>query len=217
MVMSSCGIGFICNIKGIKSNDIVRWSVEAVKNLTHRGAVGADGKTGDGAGVLIQIPKRFFLKEIERNSFSLSHINNLAIGFFFLYEKLEPEIESIFKKYGLKVIGWRDVPTNDDALGKSALSTKPRIKQVFIDTVDIEPEKRELRLYLSRRAIEKTHSKNVYVPSISSKTIAYKGLLVATHLDQFYPDLTGEDFESAFCIFHQRFSTNTSGLCQSNG
>jgi glutamate synthase (NADPH/NADH) large chain len=225
--MSSCGVGFVCNIKGIKNHRIVKLGVEAVKNLTHRGAVGADGKTGDGAGVLIQIPRKFFIKEIERSGYKLSHEDNLAIGFFFLpsnptsppfskggmgglsVENIESSIETILEKYGFKIIGWRDVPTDDDALGKSALSTKPRIRQLLIDTEKIEDKKREVRLYLTRRAIEKEFGKTVFIPSMSSKTIVYKGMLVATNLDRFYPDLTNEDFESSFCIFHQRFSTNT--------
>lgn len=206
----SCGVGFVCNINGIKSHEIVRWGVEAVKNLTHRGAVGADEKTGDGAGVLTQIPGTFFIKEIEKLGYKLLNRDTLAVGVFFLYKSLESEIESVIKKYGLKIIGWRDVPVNDHALGESALSTKPQIKQLLIDTEEIEQGKKELRLYLSRREIEKAYGSYVYIPSLSSKTIIYKGLLVAPQLDRFYPDLTAESFESSFCIFHQRFSTNTS-------
>jgi len=220
----SCGVGFICNLNGIKSHEIVKWGIEAVKNLTHRGAVGADGKTGDGAGVLFQIPGRFFLSELGRLGYKISNIDNLAIGVFFIsripplpkggygrfsYKSIESSIEAILKNYGFNTIGWRDVPANDDALGKSALSTKPIIRQLLIDTAEVEKGKRELRLYLARRVIEKNYGNAVYISSMSSKTIMYKGMLVATNLDRFYPDLTGEDFESAFCIFHQRFSTNT--------
>ena len=109
----------------------------------------------------------------------------------------------------MKPIGWRDVPANDDALGKSALSTKPKIKQLLIDTGDIVPEKREVHLFLARRVIEKTLGNDVYVVSMSSKTIIYKGMLIALNLDLFYPDLACETMESSFCVFHQRFSTNT--------
>ena len=232
----SCGVGFVCNINGTKSHEIVEWGIEAVKNLTHRGAVGADGKTGDGAGVLFQIPRRFFLKELGRLGYEISNIDNLAVGVFFIngnppdypsisnplspplskggkggfsYESIESSIEDILKKYGLRIIGWRDVPTNDDALGKSALSTKPRIRQLLIDAAEVEKEKRELRLYLTRRVIEKKWGDTLYIPSMSSKTVIYKGMLVATNLDRFYLDLRDKEFESAFCIFHQRFSTNT--------
>jgi glutamate synthase (NADPH) large chain len=205
----SCGVGFVCNVAGRKNHKIIQWGVEAVRNLTHRGAVGADGKTGDGAGVLFQIPKNFFLKEIAGSGLSISHIDNLAVGVFFLRNNSEPAIEAIFKKRGLIPIGWRTVPTNNGVLGQAALSTKPLIRQVFLDLEDIEKGKRELALYLARRIIEKTLGETVYIPSLSSKIIAYKGMLVATHLDSFYPDLVSECVESAFCIFHQRFSTNT--------
>lgn len=205
----SCGVGFISNIKKLRSHEIIEWGIEAVKNLTHRGAVGADGKTGDGAGVLFQLPKKFFLKKIEKFGLRISHIDNLAVGFFFLRGDLEHEIEGTIKRFGLDIVGWRDVPTNDDALGESALLTKPRIRQLLIDAVNIEPDKRELSLFRARRVIEKTCGEGVYVVSLSSKTIMYKGMLVATNLDRFYPDLSDRDLESIFCIFHQRFSTNT--------
>ena len=205
---ASCGVGFICCIKGEKSHEIVKWGIEAVRNLTHRGAVGADGKTGDGAGILFQLPKKFFLREIEKSGLRLSRIDNLAVGFFFLREEVEGEIERIIKEFGPETVGWRDVPANDDALGESALSTKPRIRQLFLDMKTVERGKRELTLFRARRVIEKTCG-GVYVVSLSSKTIIYKGMLVATHLDRFYPDLLDGDMESAFCMFHQRFSTNT--------
>lgn len=205
----SCGVGFVCNIRGVKSHEIVSWGVEAVKNLTHRGAVGADGKTGDGAGVLIQLPKTFFSREMKRKGFTLSHIDNLAVGVFFLYKNHEQGIEAIFEGYGFKIAGWRDVPVNDEALGESALRAKPAIRQLLLDTADIRHESRDVRLYLSRRAIEKAYRNDVYIPSLSTRVVLYKGMLVAPHLDQFYPDLTDETVKSAFCVFHQRFSTNT--------
>ncbi|MEW6117588.1 MAG: glutamate synthase large subunit [Nitrospirota bacterium] len=205
----SCGVGFVCHTKGIKSHDIVAWGVEAVKNLTHRGAVGADGKTGDGAGVLTQIPRAFFQKEIDRTGAVLSHRKNLAVGVFFLYEETEARIEAVLKRYHFRILGWRDVPTNDSALGESALTTKPRIRHLLLDTAEVGEERREISLYLARKTIEKEYGTAVYVPSLSAKTIVYKGLLVATHLAEFYPDLESPDFESVFCLFHQRFSTNT--------
>lgn len=205
----SCGVGFVCNLRGVKSHEIVSWGIEAVKNLTHRGAVGADGKTGDGAGVLIQLPKTFFQSEMQRKGFPLSHIDNLAVGVFFLYRNIEQDIEKIFEGYGFKIAGWRDVPVNDDALGESALRAKPVIRQLLLDTGDINHENQDVRLYLARRVVENSYPKNVYIASLSTRVIVYKGMLVAPHLDQFYPDLTDEAVESAFCIFHQRFSTNT--------
>lgn len=137
----SCGVGFVCNIDGAQSHAIINLGIEAVKNLTHRGAVGADGKTGDGAGVLFQLPKRFLSKIIDQAGIKISHIDNLAVGFFFLRDHIEQEIEAVLQRFDLNAAGWRDVPINDEALGKSALSTKPRIRQLFIDTKEISPEK----------------------------------------------------------------------------
>lgn len=205
----SCGVGFVCNISGVKSHDIVSKGIEAVRNLTHRGAVGADGKTGDGAGVLIQLPKTFFLREMQRRGFQLSHIDNLAVGVFFLYKDHERDIGAIFDRYGFRIAGWREVPVNDEAIGTAALRAKPAIRQLLLDSGGIPHEKREVALYLARRSIENAYRGDVYIPSLSTKVILYKGMLVAPHLEQFYPDLTDEALESAFCIFHQRFSTNT--------
>ncbi len=208
-VSGSCGVGFVCHIKGTESHDIVRWGIEAVRNLTHRGAVGADGKTGDGAGVLTRIPVKFLLRELDRKGTVLSDPASLAVGFFFLRHDIEPGIERVLGGYGFRPLFWRDVPVNDGALGKSALAAKPRIRQILLDAGAVEPGVRERCLYLARKALEKTYGPGLYVPSLSSRTIVYKGLLVATHLEEFYPDLADPDFESPFCIFHQRFSTNT--------
>ncbi len=206
---SSCGVGFVCNVSGQRSSQIVAWGIEAVKNLTHRGAVGADGKTGDGAGLLFEIPRKFFQAQIKELGFSISDINNLAVGTCFLSADIEQEIEGLLRRYGFRPVGWRDVPTDDDALGAAALGTKPRIRQILIDAGAVEDRERERRLFLARKAVEKSLSEHVSVLSISSKTILYKGLLVAPQIDRFYPDLASKELESSFCIFHQRFSTNT--------
>ena len=206
---SSCGVGFVCNVSGQRSAQIVAWGIEAVKNLTHRGAVGADNKTGDGAGVLFEIPRKFFGAKIKELGFSISDINNLAVGTFFLSDAVEQEIEIPLSRYGFRPIGWRDVPTDDDALGAAALGTKPRIRQLLIDAEGVEDGERERKLFLARKTVEKKLSGHVYVSNISSKTLIYKGLLVAPQIDRFYPDLASREFESSFCIFHQRFSTNT--------
>lgn len=205
----SCGVGFICTLAGTKSHDIVLRGTEAVKNLTHRGAVGADGKTGDGAGVLIQIPQELFRGEVARKGYSLADAATLAVGTFFLSDDAEPSIEEVFRRRTFTVIGWRDVPTDRNALGASALRTMPRIRHLLLDTVQIPAPRRESRLYLARKEIERTLASSVYVASLSTKTIVYKGLLAATHLAEFYPDLRDPSVGSAFCMFHQRFSTNT--------
>ena len=206
----SCGVGFVCDIHGNKSHDIVRWGVEAVKNLTHRGAIGGDGKTGDGAGVLTEIPREFFKREIDNLGYSVSSIDNLAVGVFFLYEEgLEDKIDLIFEKRGIRVVGWRDVPINRDAAGESALRVMPRIRQALLDMEGVDEDKRELTLYIIRKEIENKFEEKVYAPSLSSRTVVYKGMLVAPQLDTFYPDLKDPDYESSFALFHQRYSTNT--------
>ncbi|HMK61082.1 MAG TPA: glutamate synthase large subunit [Dissulfurispiraceae bacterium] len=206
---SSCGVGFVCNIYGKKSHQTIRWGIEAVKNLTHRGAIGADGKTGDGAGILLEIPRRFFSRKITELGLVISSIENLAVGSFFLYGDVEHGIEEILQGYGFRPMAWLDVRTDDNALGKAALLTKPRIRQLLIDAGDIAYPERGLKLFFSRKTVEKRFGSDVCVSNISSKTLLYKGLLVAPQLDIFYPDLQQEDIESSFCIFHQRFSTNT--------
>ncbi len=207
---ASCGVGFVCNVNCTTSHEIVSMGIEAVRNLTHRGAVGADGKTGDGAGILVQLPRRFFQKEMTKLGFPIADIDDLAAGFFFLFGDVESRIEDILPRFNLKLIGWRDVPVNHDALGRSALLSRPRIRQLLIDTSGIPRAEKEAMLYLARRAVEKACAGSVYVCSLSSKTMVYKGMLVAPHIDEFYPDLKDDAFESAFCMFHQRFSTNTS-------
>ncbi|MFO0753756.1 MAG: glutamate synthase large subunit [Thermodesulfovibrionales bacterium] len=205
----SCGIGFVCSLEGTRSHAVVQWGAEALANLTHRGAIGADGKTGDGAGVLTQIPRELFAREITHSGFRPPE-GDLAVGVFFLYAERQREIEEVLAEQGFLPLGWREVPTRDDALGQAASATKPAIRHLLLDTAPVEPRQREARLYLARRSLERKLGSEVYVPSLSSKTIVYKGLLMANRLADFYPDLTRGDYESAFCIFHQRFSTNTS-------
>ncbi len=209
---ASCGVGFVCDIRGRRSHAILTMGIEAVKNLTHRGAMGADGKTGDGAGIMIQLPKAFFEREQERLGLLKIAADDLAVGVFFLYQEAETGVEEAITGFGLKISGWRDVPIDENALGQAARDTSPRIRQLLIDTSGIAPERKEVVLYLARRAIEKRYQAAVYVCSLSSRTLVYKGMLVANHLDEFYPDLRNEQVASAFCIFHQRFSTNTSPL-----
>ncbi|MEJ2184166.1 MAG: glutamate synthase large subunit [Nitrospirota bacterium] len=204
----SCGVGFLCDIRGARSHRVVSLGVTAVRNLTHRGAVGADGKTGDGAGVLIEIPRKLLLAELSAGGIAPSRPEDLAVGMLFLSSDVQRFIEGIVGEFGLKVLAWREVPTRDAALGKAALEVRPRIFQLLLDTGDVGEAEREVRLYFTRRAIEKRHPE-VHVASFSSRTVAYKGMLVATHLEEFYPDLAHPQVESAFALFHQRFSTNT--------
>ncbi len=206
----SCGVGFVCNIKGEASNKIVRWGIEAVKNLTHRGAIGGDGKTGDGAGILIGIPRKFFADYIKDNGLN-TDVENLAVGVFFLYEDVRSQIESYVNDSPFKLVAWREVPVEKSAVGETALKVMPKIFHLLLDTSHVEEEKREVQLYLLRRLIERDKKINekVYIASLSSRTMVYKGMMVAFQLDNFYIDLKDERIESHFCLFHQRYSTNT--------
>ncbi len=207
----ACGVGFVCNIKGEKSHQIVRWGIEAVKNLTHRGAVGGDGKTGDGAGILIEVPRKFFADWLSQEGYEVSNIDNLAVGVVFLYEDLRLQIEEYIRKSPFSLVAWREVPVDKSAVGESALKVMPKIFHLLLDTQKVSEDRKELELYLLRRRIETDRKlrDKVYFASLSSRTMVYKGMLVAPQLDVFYPDLRDERIESSFCLFHQRYSTNT--------
>ena len=207
----SCGVGIVCHTKGEKSHQIVRWGVQAVKNLTHRGAIGGDGKTGDGAGVMIDVPREFFKDYIEEKKLSLSSLENLAVGAVFLYEDVKDKVEEHIRRSPFRLVGWREVPTDRSAVGESALKVMPKIFHLLLDCEKVEHSLRELELYLLRRTIE-TDSKlkdKLYFASLSSRKLVYKGMLVAPQLDVFYPELLDERIKSWFCLFHQRYSTNT--------
>ncbi|MEN3028400.1 MAG: glutamate synthase central domain-containing protein [Aquificaceae bacterium] len=207
----SCGVGFVCNIRGERSHQIVRWGIQAVKNLTHRGAVGGDGKTGDGAGILIEIPRKFFGDYIKEEGLEVSSLENLAVGCVFLYEEVRSAIEEQIRKTSFKLVGWREVPVNPSAVGESALKVMPKIFHLLLDCERVSPERREAELYLFRRRLETDRKlrDRLYFASLSTRLLVYKGMLVAPQLDIFYPELRDERLESAFCLFHQRYSTNT--------
>ncbi len=229
----ACGVGMVANLSGEANHDIVEKGITVLKRLMHRGATGNDPETGDGAGLLMKIPHAFFRKVIG----TLSHAEaqrdgdrgeNFLFGVAMIFggEGEEEKIEAAVKGEGCEVLAWRDVPTNPDAIGHDARSVMPRIRQVFISHAKSakcakdSPEEtsrtsRALRegnfernLYVIRRQIEKA-TKSTYVCSCSSRTIVYKGLLLATQIEKFYPDLSDPDFVSPFAIVHQRYSTNT--------
>ena len=207
----SCGVGFVCNIRGERSPQIVKWGIDAVKNLTHRGAIGGDGKTGDGAGILIEIPRSFFSDYITKENLEISNIENLCVGVLFLYEDVRARIEEHIKNSPFKLVGWRKVPVDKSALGDKALEVMPQIFHLLLDAEGIQEDRRELELYMLRRTIERDKKimDKVYVASLSSRTMVYKGMMVALQLDNFYMDLKENSLESSFCLFHQRYSTNT--------
>ena len=217
----SCGVGFVANISGRRSHWILEKAVEAVVNLTHRGAVDADAKTGDGAGILTQVPLTLFQKEVEKLGFQVSDPRDIAVGMIFLpggnpklAERCTSVVESLIQKYQVPFFGWRKVPVNPLVLGDKARDTQPEIQQVLMGRPEaLSREAFERTLYLVRReienAIEKENIESFYVPSFSSRTIVYKGLFVASELKAFYLDLQRQDYETALAVFHQRYSTNT--------
>ena len=219
----ACGLGFVANIKGVKSHLIVEQGIEVLKHLEHRGACGCDPETGDGAGVLIQIPHEFFAKECAKLGMELPAPGGYAVGMVFLpvgkLERLQCEgvVEKIIAEEGFEVMGWRDTPVNATAIGRVARGSQPYIEQVFLKTTEPLDEKTfERKLYVVRRRIENeiAHAEiegksNFYIPSLSSVTIVYKGLLLAPQITKFYPELSNPLVKSALCLVHQRFSTNT--------
>ena len=218
----ACGVGFIANQSGSRSHAILKMAIQAVTNLTHRGAVAADAKTGDGAGILTQIPEKLFRKELAKLGINLDSINNLAVGMIFLprndpaaQERGREIVTDILQQYDFPLLGWRSVPIDESALGDKALATLPLIQQVLIGRPShIPAEQFEQRLYLICKEIEHriTDEKltGFHIASFSHRTIVYKGLLVAPQLAMFYSDLRDPDFEAALAVFHQRYSTNTS-------
>jgi glutamate synthase (NADPH/NADH) large chain/glutamate synthase (ferredoxin) len=216
----ACGVGFVANIHGKRSREILEMAVCGVCNVQHRGAVDADRVTGDGAGVLTQIPHKLFMPVIEAMGYKLQHPLDLAVGVFFLPQdqterlKIELVAEGVVRNRGIKVIGWRDVPVNPNELGDKARRTMPFIRQLLMERpkgMDDGPFERQL--YLARREMrikgKEQKLAEFYTPSISHRTIVYKALLLPSSLMKFYEDLQNDDYETALAIFHQRFSTNT--------
>ncbi len=212
----ACGVGFVAETSGRPIHNIVENALEALCNLTHRGAVAADGRTGDGAGLLTQLPQRFFQREVERLGERMDS-GDLAVGVFFLPrdEGLADQVRRVAGQMSQSEsfipVAWRPVPVDEGVLGTRALAAAPRIEQLLVGRGRMAKGDFEAALYRVRRAIEERTSgiKDFYIPSFSSRTIVYKGLLVGSQLGPFYPDLRDPDFESALAIFHQRYSTNT--------
>lgn len=211
----NCGFGLIAHIEGEPSHKVVRTAIHALARMQHRGAILADGKTGDGCGLLLQKPDRFFHVVAQERSWRLA--KNYAVGMLFLNrdDELAREsrriIEEEVLRETLSVVGWREVPINQDVLGEIALSSMPRIEQLFINApAGWRPRDMERRLYMARRRIEKRiDDKEFYVCSFSNQVNIYKGLCMPADLPRFYLDLADLRLESAICLFHQRFSTNT--------
>ena len=209
----ACGVGMVVNIHGNKSHDLVDNALKVLENMRHRGAEGADGRTGDGAGIMLQIPHEFILLQ----GIPVPEKGKYGTGLIFLPkdEAKQSDILSIMieeiEREGLSLMHLRNVPTNHDCLGESAAANEPAIKQVFVTGVsDDKVPVFERTLYIIRKKIEKrVKDKDFYICSLSSKNIIYKGMLTSQQVRQYYPDLTNNYFTSGLALVHSRFSTNT--------
>ncbi|MCI2399951.1 glutamate synthase large subunit [Aliiroseovarius subalbicans] len=218
---SSCGVGLVVSIDGKPSRKVVDAGIDALKAIWHRGAVDADGKTGDGAGIHVQIPVNFFYDQIRRTGHEPRMDELMAVGQVFLprtdfgaQETCRTIVETEVLRMGYYIYGWRHVPVNIECLGEKANATRPEIEQILIsNTKGVDEETFERELYVIRRRIEKAAIaagvRELYLASLSCRSIIYKGMMLAEQVAVFYPDLMDDRFESAFAIYHQRYSTNT--------
>jgi len=212
----SCGVGFVCSIAGVKSNQIIRQGLEVLRRLAHRGATGSDPATGDGAGILIQTPHEFFVKAAHKAKINLPGQGEYGSGLVFLPKDTAERnlCKNIFfeeaKRQGLKILGYRSVPVDNAEIGKAARDSEPVIEQIFISSGD------EVKLYILRKRVENavraSHIKRksfFYITNLSSRTFSYKGLLMPAQVENFFLDLKDADLKSALCMVHSRYSTNT--------
>ncbi|MDP7185054.1 MAG: glutamate synthase large subunit [Paracoccaceae bacterium] len=218
---SSCGVGLVVSIDGKKSRKVVEAGIEALKAIWHRGAVDADGKTGDGAGIHVQIPAPFFYDQIRRTGHEPKLDELMAVGQVFLprtdfgaQETCRTIVETEVLRMGYYIYGWRHVPVDVTCLGEKANATRPEIEQILIsNSKGVDEETFERELYVIRRRIEKAATaagiSELYLASLSCRSIIYKGMMLAEQVAVFYPDLMDDRFESAFALYHQRYSTNT--------
>ena len=220
----ACGVGFVVNIRGEKSHQIVRSGLEILVNLTHRGACGCDPLTGDGAGILTQMPDAFLRKVCGALDVTLPPLGEYGAGMVFLPERVDERneclelFEKVVREEGQRLLGWRRVPVDASKCGPLARESMPEIRQIFIGRGRTTPDQAALerKLYVIRKRVERLvresglrDTESFYVPSLSTRTMNYKGLLLPDQIPQFYKDLTDPDFTSALALVHQRFSTNT--------
>ena len=218
----SCGVGFVANIKGKRSRSIVEQGLEILLRLSHRGACGSDPETGDGAGILLQLPHRFFEAQSGELGFDVPSRRRYGVGMVFLPPSPSQRracvetLERIVNEEGQRVLGWRDVPTDLDQVGSVARASMPTIRQIFIGRRRVIPSAFERKLYVIRKLTENAirdgeldPDGRFHVASLSSETLVYKGLLLARQLPRFYTDLTSPELDSALALVHSRFSTNT--------
>ncbi len=218
----ACGIGFVVNIKGQKSHAIVRQGLQVLENLYHRGAQGCDPCTGDGAGILLQIPHDFLKRAAADVRVKLPNAGEYGVGMVFLppdsgqRRQCETLFERVVEEEGVRLLGWRDVPVKSDAIGPVARRTEPAIRQIFLARDILNEAQFERKLYVIRKRVEKAVRESAlegrhyfYIPSLSGNTIVYKGLLLPHQIPLYYQDLSDASFTSALALIHSRFSTNT--------
>ena len=217
----ACGVGLIASLDGKKRRQVVEYGIESLKAVWHRGAVDADGKSGDGAGICVEIPKKFFLEKIKDTGHEHTGEEEICVGMIFLpkneytmQEKAKTIVEKVLLDSDFYIYGWRQVPVNPSVLGTTADSNRPEITQViFKSNRSVDRNDLERLLYVSRKKIlritRREQINDFYICSLSSRSIIYKGMFLAEALSDFYPDLNDERFISRYAIFHQRFSTNT--------
>ncbi|RYF97625.1 MAG: glutamate synthase large subunit, partial [Caulobacteraceae bacterium] len=216
----ACGVGLVCALDGKPRREVVELALRALKSVWHRGAVDADGKTGDGAGVLLSVPQDFFADQVAR----IGHVlrpGPIAVGQVFLprndlsaQEAARTIVEAEALRFGFYIYGWRQVPVDTSVIGEKANATRPEIEQIMLSPpAGLEGEPLERALFLCRKRIEKRVAaagiQHFYLCSFSARQLIYKGMFLAEHIDEFYPDLRDERFSAAVAIFHQRYSTNT--------
>ena len=221
----ACGVGFVAHLKGRKSHEIISQGLQILRNLDHRGACGCEPNTGDGAGILSQLPHKFFQKVARENAFELPAPGRYGVAMVYVSKDAEARdscertFERVVREEGQTILGWRTVPTNNASLGPTAIATEPCVRQCFIgrNTRKCRDELSfERKLYVIRkRAWSEIRNSGVggweqwYMPSLSCRTIVYKGMLMPAQVDDYYPDLIDPDFESGLALVHSRFSTNT--------
>jgi len=220
---ASCGIGMVANLDNVPTHQLVEDAIAILERMEHRGACGCEENTGDGAGILVQVPHKFFTRKATEKGYVLPDYGKYGVGtvFFPMDRKSRLECRVLFNDYcdelGLEVLGYRKVPTDHEDLGDTAISVEPRMEQIFVKPkVEMEPDALERRLFVLRKyATHKIHitfpdvEDQFYITSFSYKTVVYKGQLTTGQLRSYFSDLQSLDFESAIALVHSRFSTNT--------
>ncbi|MFA5258370.1 MAG: glutamate synthase subunit alpha, partial [Opitutales bacterium] len=220
----NCGVGFLCHLKGRKSHDIVVNALKMVRNMDHRGGCGCDPDTGDGAGLFLQLPYKFFRKAAPACGIELPEDGQYAVGMIYLprdaaeRQQVEAAYEQVVRDEGQSVLGWRTVPVMGETLGKASKACEPVMRQLFVGrAANLKTDQDfERKLYVIRRCADKAvaalnlaEADSFYTASLSARTILYKGMLTTSQLDHYFPELHDEDMQSAMALVHSRFSTNT--------